>query len=178
MHVRQQINATIFACVASAGILIFIAFSNRNGSSFNLVRYLKYDSLEVASEAPLELQENSTDALPQLPPEVESLSWAPFSISECLPSLPQHAAPCRPGHRPGVTFAEELLYPDFAIRIPHFPRDEDKERWQTVSATIRTRALYLEEWMIYKSQVGQNLVLANRTYHGTPRPDKWSDSAW
>ena len=178
MHVRQQINATIFGCVTCAGILIFIAFTSRTGSSLNVIKFLQYDSIDADLDIPVEAPSNETDAVPSLPLEIESSKWAPFSISECLPSLPQHAAPCRPGHRPGVTFAEELFYPDFAIRIPHFPRDIDRERWSILSATIRSRAIELNEWMIYKSQVGQNLVLANRTYHGTPRPDKWSDTAW
>jgi hypothetical protein len=112
----------------------------------------------------------------RLPEEKDSAAWAPLVLSECMKGMPRHYAPCRP--KRGVQYAEELLYPDFAIATPTFPRREDQDRWEsTVGLTIKDRAQQLGDWMVYRGQTGQSFVLANRTFSGQPRADSWSADA-
>ncbi|KAH9851844.1 hypothetical protein C2E23DRAFT_732108 [Lenzites betulinus] len=110
-----------------------------------------------------------------------STHWAPASMNSCPPGTPSYLAPCLARRREGAVYGEELLYPDFRIRVPLFApnRTDDSPAWRRLLSAIAERAAFCGdgEWACYRGQTGQNIVLANATYRGSPAPDLWNDGA-
>ncbi|KAI0649538.1 hypothetical protein C8Q79DRAFT_519183 [Trametes meyenii] len=114
--------------------------------------------------------------------ELPSTRWAPVSISTCQPGMHPYLAPCLAQRREGAIYGEELVYPDFRLRQPFFSRtrvENDTLEWWKLVDGIRERGSRCsdKEWVCYRGQNGQNLVLANATYRGSPPADSWSDAA-
>jgi hypothetical protein len=100
-------------------------------------------------------------------------------LNRCTPDMPRHYAPCLVGSAsdPHVAYAEELIYPDFSLREPHFLSEEHAAFWRS---TVTGPGDYLLErftlWhgrAYYTGQRGQNIVLRNVSFHGKPRVDSW-----
>ncbi|EJD46978.1 hypothetical protein AURDEDRAFT_164040 [Auricularia subglabra TFB-10046 SS5] len=113
------------------------------------------------------------DALP-------SASWAPLVLSECTPNMQFHHAPCVAARDIKVAYGEELVYPDFRLREPVFAPSrakDDRQAWHGLINGIRERAALCQDdqWVCYRGQYGQNIIVINSTYAGKPRPDSWSD---
>ena len=92
-----------------------------------------------------------------LPDHLESTKWAPYIIKSCQDkSLPRSFAPCLLHH--GI-YAEELIYPDFDLRIPKFLNDEYKNEWlnRAMNYALDRYSIH-KDWAMYKGQRGQNLV--------------------
>ncbi|KAI0671329.1 hypothetical protein C8Q78DRAFT_1069047 [Trametes maxima] len=114
--------------------------------------------------------------------ELPSTRWAPVSISTCHPGMHPYLAPCLAQRREGAIYGEELVYPDFRLRQPLFARarvENDTLEWWKLVDGVRERGSRCsdKEWVCYRGQNGQNIVLANATYSGSPPADNWSDAA-
>lgn len=56
-----------------------------------------------------------------------------------------------------IAYAEQLIYPDFAVREPIFLDEKlhpkggarDRDRWRTLARTINERAICKDGWMEY-----------------------------
>ncbi|KAF7365625.1 hypothetical protein MVEN_00436100 [Mycena venus] len=102
--------------------------------------------------------------------------WMPLSLSACSFGMPAHYAPCAAQKLKNVEYAEELLYPDFAIREPYFAQEEHRQKWRTFTQTADDfdRASLHLGWMQYKGQTGQNFVFRGVRYAPTFGVDSWS----
>ncbi len=72
-------------------------------------------------------------SLLEMPPPTGQSSddWRPYVMRSCLHSrLSDRFAPCLKERWPDkLAVAEELVYPDFRIRLPNFARPEHREQW-------------------------------------------------
>ena len=97
-------------------------------------------------------------------PDRISNRYAPIILTKPTATMPDHFAPCIAARHPLADriYAEELIYPDFAIPFPIFGREEDRERWVSRLGEISDRGaarLREGEWVLeYKGQHGQNYV--------------------
>ncbi|KAF7319095.1 hypothetical protein HMN09_00245800 [Mycena chlorophos] len=110
-------------------------------------------------------------------PSSPSSLWAPFSLSTCVFGMPRHWAPCFAQRLANVLYAEELVYPDFQLREPYFPNNQQREVWRKFAQTdseYRDRASLKEGWATYKGQHGQNFVFHDVSYKLRFGPDIWS----
>ncbi|PBK93377.1 hypothetical protein ARMGADRAFT_928829 [Armillaria gallica] len=105
-----------------------------------------------------------------------STAWVPLSLSECTSGMPAHYAPCvAQGLDQNVFYTEELLYPSFEIRQPHFASNAYKERWADIATGIKERGVLQNDgWLVYKGQSGQNFVFENISYRHSGGYDRWS----
>lgn len=56
-------------------------------------------------------------------------AWRPYIFNACLPGMDRHFAPCLAAGYPNLLSGEELVYPDFRLRLPRFVTDEHKATW-------------------------------------------------
>lgn len=100
----------------------------------------------------------ATPPVHQLP----STRWAPVSLTTCEDETPSYYAPCLATRKAGAVLGEELIYPDFSLREPHWTgvrKDLDQERWRKIIDGIRERGYNKNNgWVAYRGQHGQNLV--------------------
>jgi hypothetical protein len=72
-------------------------------------------------------------SLLEMPPPTgqSSDNWRPYVMRSCLHSrLTDRFAPCLKEQWPDkLAVAEELVYPDFRIRLPNFAQPEHRELW-------------------------------------------------
>ncbi|KAG2486231.1 hypothetical protein HYH03_015056 [Edaphochlamys debaryana] len=112
-------------------------------------------------------------------------AWRPLILTRCLPGDHNRSAPCLVGHVPGLVYGEELLYPDFRIRLPSFYDHEHRATWMRClqynrkwrRGKIVMGTDQLEGWIYYLGQRGQNLVYEHVSYVGTPVIGVWRDDA-
>ncbi|KAG1655448.1 hypothetical protein FOA52_003927 [Chlamydomonas sp. UWO 241] len=84
-----------------------------------------------------------------------------------------------------IVAAEELVYPDFRIRLPGFPSEEYERRWLELfhnAGGHHERITRIGKhggfmWAYYRGQRGQNLVFQNAVYKGSPVMDMWGPAA-
>ncbi|KAJ7206362.1 hypothetical protein GGX14DRAFT_643459 [Mycena pura] len=90
--------------------------------------------------------------------------------------MPAYYAPCVAQKLENLEYAEELFYPDFAIREPYFAHEEHRQKWITFTQTAEDfdRASLHLGWMQYKGQTGQNYVFRDVRYVSTFGADSWS----
>ncbi|PWN52392.1 hypothetical protein IE53DRAFT_312161 [Violaceomyces palustris] len=116
--------------------------------------------------------------------------WSPIRLTECIENVTQpYYAPCQAevvnqrfgGER--VLYAEELIYPDFAIREPIYPKGDSgtstRRRWKEIMSREGrglARGVDGVDWWQYNGERGQNFLLANVSYQG-PSFDSWSSEA-
>lgn len=62
------------------------------------------------------------------PPDIGDRSdrWKPLVFNVCTPSMPRAWAPCLREKHPNIEMAEEIIYPDFRIRIPNMINEEQR----------------------------------------------------
>jgi hypothetical protein len=87
--------------------------------------------------------------------------WAPIILDKPLNNMPSHFAPLIAAsmETSQQVYGEELLYPDFAIPIPIFAKDEHKRRWLSETKAISERATVVGgDYFQYKGQHGQNFA--------------------
>ncbi|KAK0480297.1 hypothetical protein IW261DRAFT_1336034 [Armillaria novae-zelandiae] len=108
-----------------------------------------------------------------------SAAWSPLSLSECIFGMPAYYAPCVAQKlSKTVLYAEELLYPAFEIRQPHFAVEEHKDRWRSAALKVKERGTLQDSgWLMYRGQSGQNFVFGNVSYTHPNRYDSWSPEA-
>ncbi|EJD38873.1 hypothetical protein AURDEDRAFT_91769 [Auricularia subglabra TFB-10046 SS5] len=109
-----------------------------------------------------------------------SSRWAPMVLSSCTPNMHPYHAPCMAATHPKVAYGEELVYPDFRIREPVFAPlrfASDRPEWQALLNKVRDRTALCpdDQWACYRGISGQNIIVANSTYAGIPRPDMWTE---
>jgi hypothetical protein len=79
----------------------------------------------------------------EMPPPTGQPSddWRPYILRACLHSrLTQRFAPCLKERWPDkLAVAEELVYPDFRIRLPRFVTPEHQELWLQMCGPQRRR---------------------------------------
>ncbi|KAK9765019.1 hypothetical protein K7432_006977 [Basidiobolus ranarum] len=109
---------------------------------------------------------------------LNSDSWIPLIISECIDGLNKDAAPCIQQRNPDSNLikAQELIYKPFRLRVPRFISKKHKDQWlEAVKDLDRLRISNDMEWADYPTANAQNLVFANAVYDGSPPPDEWSN---
>lgn len=100
-------------------------------------------------------------ASPSFPDTTSSAAWAPFIVSgPCSEGMAPAWAPCLKdtvnkgaedaGSKARITHAEELIFPDFDIRIPIFAKEADKVYWLQKVASEFGRACIHGEFLSYK----------------------------
>ncbi|KAJ7092309.1 hypothetical protein B0H15DRAFT_777465 [Mycena belliarum] len=108
-------------------------------------------------------------------------AWAPLSLSSCGDATPAHYAPCLAQRLKNVVHAEELLYPDFELREPHFAREEHRRRWRAFVQSdpdFGDRAVFNKGWVKYRGQSGQNFVFRDVSYStGSFGADSWAGTS-
>eukprot|EP00882_Tetradesmus_deserticola_P021314 GHRQ01023079.1.p1 GENE.GHRQ01023079.1~~GHRQ01023079.1.p1 ORF type:complete len:366 (+),score=109.13 GHRQ01023079.1:54-1151(+) len=82
--------------------------------------------------------------------------------------MPHGYAPCL--HYANLQRAEELVYPDFRIRMP---LSVNKEHSDILHKFIKARFRVDGKWAYYLNQHGRNFVFANTSYNMEPKPT-WS----
>jgi len=98
---------------------------------------------------------------PAFPVTTSSAAWAPFIVSgPCSEGMAPAWAPCikdtvnkdaeDAGSKVRITYAEELLFPDFDIRVPVFAKEADKAYWLQKVASEFPRACIHGEFLSYK----------------------------
>ncbi|KAJ7021301.1 hypothetical protein C8F04DRAFT_1141363 [Mycena alexandri] len=106
--------------------------------------------------------------------------WVPLALSSCIFGMPAYYAPSFARTLPNVLYAEELLYPDFKLREPHFVNDEHRQTWRDYALSdlaFRDRGALLDGWVNYKGQAGQNFVFHDVKYQKFFGPDTWAPMA-
>ncbi|KAJ6473971.1 hypothetical protein C8R47DRAFT_1076414 [Mycena vitilis] len=104
--------------------------------------------------------------------------WIPLSLSTCSFGMPSYYAPCVAKTLANVEYAEELIYPDFAIREPYFAHEEQRKTWRSFVQSDLDRGSLGSGWLTYKGQSGQNFIFRDVKYTtGTFGTDSWSDRA-
>eukprot|EP00798_Chlamydomonas_sp_ICE-L_P028087 gene28087-31195_t len=88
-------------------------------------------------------------------------SWKPMYVSSCTPSMPQSWAPCLKRQAPNLELAEEVIYPDFSLKIPNFISKEEQKLWLKVH---KWRVDGNDTHAIYTNQHGQNLMFSSTEY--------------
>jgi hypothetical protein len=80
-----------------------------------------------------------------------------------------------------IEYKEEIIYPDFRIRLPEFTNTHDKELWISkinncdgFSSGFSHRGFLLDDWAYYKNQRGENIIYNNSMYYNYP-PIGWQD---
>ena len=107
---------------------------------------------------------DNLDNAVQANPNRISNRYAPIILTRPTSTMPDHFAPCIAARHPlsDRIYAEELVYPDFAIPFPIFGRAEDRERWISRLGEISDRGAARQReggWVLeYKGQHGQNYV--------------------
>lgn len=95
-------------------------------------------------------------------------NWRPYILRSCprpgSSALTRRMAPCLAAEHPQhIAHAEELVYPDFKIRLPSFLRPEHEalwaRLWEQFGAEEHERCLVDRGWGHYRGAHGQNLVL-------------------
>jgi len=100
-------------------------------------------------------------ASPSFPDTTSSTAWAPFIVSgPCSEGMAPAWAPCikdkvnkdaeDAGSKARITHAEELIFPDFDVRIPIFAKEADKAYWLQKVASEFGRACIHGEFLAYK----------------------------
>ncbi|WVW79015.1 hypothetical protein I302_100978 [Kwoniella bestiolae CBS 10118] len=113
--------------------------------------------------------------------------WAPLSLSSCSRTTPSWYAPCIALRASRSVmggndlleermFAEELIYPDFALPLPVFARDEHRKIWMKAVESIKERATMRkdDDYIVYKSQHGQNFVIHDVEFRPPANFDTWA----
>ncbi|KAJ7189111.1 hypothetical protein C8R46DRAFT_1244637 [Mycena filopes] len=108
--------------------------------------------------------------------------WTPLPLSTCVFGMPAHYAPCVAQTLPNIVHAEELIYPDFELREPHFPEEEHRQRWRKYAQSdpefLDRAAPNAAGWVSYKGQSGQNFVFQHVKYKtGSFGTDTWAPHA-
>lgn len=100
-------------------------------------------------------------ASPSFPDTTSSAAWAPLIVSgPCSEGMAPAWAPCikdtvnkgaeDAGSKARITHAEELIFPDFDIRIPIFAKEADKVYWLQKVASEFGRACIHGDFLAYK----------------------------
>mmetsp|Transcript_10440 Transcript_10440/g.26263 ORF Transcript_10440/g.26263 Transcript_10440/m.26263 type:complete len:625 (+) Transcript_10440:145-2019(+) len=131
---------------------------------------------DVAAAPPEEA--GQVDWAPAMDPTPIGKSWAPLVHEKCVQGLNPLSAPCLvERHAPSpLTRGQELIFPPFRIRLPFFPSEGHREKWEKNLETF-DRARPLDGWLVYPAAPAHNLVFTNGTYRGIPAPDSWSMDA-
>ncbi|GMF29807.1 unnamed protein product [Phytophthora lilii] len=105
--------------------------------------------------------------------------WAPVIVSKCLHGMDKSTAPCVKESQPSnIVEAQELLYPAFRLRLPHFASSVMQDQWLAQGLHLgRMRVSEDKEWADYPATQGQNMVFENAVFRGDPPPDVWSDKS-
>lgn len=108
----------------------------------------------------------SAKETPDLPPSIghSSDDWRPYILHSCIQSNnTRKFAPCLTSQYPKIVIAEELVYPDFRIKLPSFISQEHEKIWLTLwdqfTEDEHDRCIVDRGWAYYRGQHGQNLVL-------------------
>lgn len=149
---------------------LYLATLSGVTSLFILSLYIIHDrSALTSTDAPgpdtMRLAEATRPPSPSLlhPIGQNDSAWAPLSLSSCADTTPAHYAPCLAQRLKHVVHAEELLYPDFELREPHFARAAHRRRWRAFVQSdpdFGDRAVFSKGWVKYRGQAGQNFVRA------------------
>jgi hypothetical protein len=107
----------------------------------------------------------------ELPPATgqSSDAWRPYLMHSCLhSSVGERYAPCLQERWPDkLAVAEELVYPDFRIRLPSFLAPEHEklwlQMWDQFTEDEHDRCVVDRGWGYYSHQHGQNLVFKDVT---------------
>jgi len=126
-------------------------------------------------------EESSLPHAPKVPIIIPALNqssdaWRPLVLTECVEGMPPEFAPCLKRTFPNLVYAEELLYPDFRIRLPGVLRPDHKATFLRLIEK-RDKVNVQSDWAYMTGQSGQNLIFANSTYSGTPRASTWAPDA-
>eukprot|EP00879_Flechtneria_rotunda_P031088 GHRR01033932.1.p1 GENE.GHRR01033932.1~~GHRR01033932.1.p1 ORF type:complete len:187 (+),score=18.43 GHRR01033932.1:324-884(+) len=84
----------------------------------------------------------------------------------CVEGMPAEAAPCL--NYSNLKAAEEIVYPDFRIRLPNFVETRHRQLLKFLTKRFRHQG----DWAYYLNQHGRNLVFTNTSYQMVP-PPKW-----
>ncbi|KAF4317978.1 hypothetical protein JM18_007270 [Phytophthora kernoviae] len=105
--------------------------------------------------------------------------WVPLIMSKCMHGMDKLAAPCiKEAQTTNLVEAQELLYPAFRLRLPHFSSTVMQDKWLSQGLHLeRMRVSEDKEWAYYPAFQGQNMVFKNAVFRGDPPPDVWSDES-
>lgn len=109
--------------------------------------------------------------------KTSSAVWAPFIVnSSCSDGMSPSWAPCikntvnkaaeDAGSNTRITHAEELIFPDFNVRIPVFGKEADKAYWLQKVTSEFSRACIHGEYAAYKVPTKENYLPAFTTCCG------------
>ncbi|KAG7398107.1 hypothetical protein PHYBOEH_011663 [Phytophthora boehmeriae] len=100
-------------------------------------------------------------------------------ISKCMHGMDKMAAPCiKEAQNTNLVEGQELLYPSFRLRLPHFVNTTTKDKW--LARIVHLDRMHLSKdnaWATYPAFQGQNMVFKNAVFRGDPPPDVWSDES-
>lgn len=123
------------------------------------------------------LASNSTVSAKGLPSD----EWRPLLATICAPGMPKQYAPClaAANNISNLHVAQEWVYPDFAIRQPHFVQPQHADivlpRLEMRFRRERRGGAASPYWYYYLNQHGRNLVFSNVTYDAaTSPPPGWT----
>ncbi|KAF6251788.1 hypothetical protein COO60DRAFT_1274715 [Scenedesmus sp. NREL 46B-D3] len=94
--------------------------------------------------------------------------WRPHIFSECAYGMPRAYAPCL--NYTNLLRGEELVYPDYRIRMPLSVNEEHSD---ILNKFIKARFRVQGKWAYYLNQHGRNFVFANTSYILDP-PPSWA----
>ncbi|GFR42150.1 hypothetical protein Agub_g3002 [Astrephomene gubernaculifera] len=139
-----------------------------------VISHINFTKATLSVQTVSEVHKISVPAPRNLPSD----AWRPTILTSCPALFYNESAPCR--INTNIVYAEELIYPDFRIRLPGVVSEEQRQMYLLFLHEYRNdwkRGRAIDGYGYFLNQRGQNLVYANVSYAGRPYPGRWAEDA-